>query len=551
MVRRNHKRLYQESNDPWSIGDAVNARYDLYLDLLGEGDSALDMGCGTGAFTTRLRYKRKFGFDISRRAIEIASERYRDCAFTVGKITNPPYGGKFDAIICSDAIYYVRRQSKVIRWISEHLNDEGKALIAAYAPGGRYPTPEGLNKLVSKHMEVIFQDTFYTGHTVILARKRRTFGAFTVDYENWMPVPGDSEKEVTRPAEEFASLGIPITYFVNMAEPVDEDQLRSLAERGHDLQLHYHFGWPEPYLKAEDYQGSVIELIRDEAERLEEISGKPVTCFRAGGYQVQPFTRLFWALRLNGIHADSSVWKGGVSSERGYNFSEAPDCHYYTDISDAAKRSRRVGVIEIPILTKRGKRWNEADLWQPKPGYNVLISHTKGPHNWERLRKVLSKRRVEWISMSEMVRRVRDDFAREQRRLREAERLLSIFEPYGLCAENCIRLAKTYRGLGYNVRHITLYAEWMPNGRGPRKVDTHEVLSLIFGGFEYIFDPTYKIIHPHSLEELLDLRGENRPEMYAGYLFFSSIIKYAYRNQYKGRPRWMTLTNKGNLTRIS
>jgi len=561
MVKRNHRKLYRENPDPWAVGDATAARYDRYLKLVGKGETVLDMACGTGAFTARLPFKRRYGFDISRDAIQRAIEKYPECHFTVDSLTNPYFKGKFDAIVCADALYYLprRKQSKVIRWISRHLEPDGCALIACYAPGGLYPTPESLNKLVSNHMDILHQEMLDTDHCIILARERRTFGAFTIDYENWMPTPGDFYKEVYSPAFMFSDLDIPVTYFVDMAgiEPRWIDNLKDLALRGHDLQLHYHFGFPQPYLKAEEYPGSVTFALADAAQRLEAISGRPVVCFRAGAYQVQPFNRLNWALRLNNIPADSSVWKGGVSAERGYDFREAPVVPYYADPSDAAKRSSGVGIIEIPILTRNGRQFTDNRMWQPSPGYNVLIAHTKGDHDWERLWRWLKKFKVEWITMTEMVGRVRGDLQGELRRKKRALELMAFTYANisvghtdsndwreilkggrGLCTAYAVVLGELLRRAGYKVRWVTMKARDHVDGRGRSKTDDHDVVEVFLDKW-YTFDPTTNTYFDKSVKELIrDAKQSDicrsAKDKYSTDYWYSRVTRIAYRYRVQG-----------------
>jgi hypothetical protein len=76
-----------------------------------------------------------------------------------------------------------------MRWIAEHLAPDGVAFIAAYCPGGKYPTPEGLSRLVSKYFDIEKEQVIESDHAMILARKKRTIVAVTVDYETWDPVP--------------------------------------------------------------------------------------------------------------------------------------------------------------------------------------------------------------------------------------------------------------------------------------------------------------------------------------------------------------------------
>lgn len=71
--------MYQNIDDPWHHGDATSIQYDLDLYLIGRfricerGGLVLDMGCGKGAFTARLKQQMPnvhiLGVDVAPTAI--------------------------------------------------------------------------------------------------------------------------------------------------------------------------------------------------------------------------------------------------------------------------------------------------------------------------------------------------------------------------------------------------------------------------------------------------------------------------------------------------
>ena len=77
VVKRNFEKLYRREEDPWEIGQADSERYGTYLEAIraitppGGFLSALDLGCGKGAFTTRLSglTRKLTGVDVSEIAI--------------------------------------------------------------------------------------------------------------------------------------------------------------------------------------------------------------------------------------------------------------------------------------------------------------------------------------------------------------------------------------------------------------------------------------------------------------------------------------------------
>ncbi|HEY5039814.1 MAG TPA: hypothetical protein VIJ93_12150, partial [bacterium] len=161
-----------------------------------------------------------------------------------------------------------------------------------------------------------------------------------------------------------------------------EEQWESMVKQGHDVQLHLHPNWlPElgarfengqwvwdwTKSKANDYPGDLTKLLGNCKSALEKTlqpvkADYRVTSFRAGAYQAQPFSRLYEALIANGIFCDSSVYKGGFSRERGYDYREAFSEHqpYYPDSSDPKNRTDNgeKHLIEIPIFTYApNQRW--------------------------------------------------------------------------------------------------------------------------------------------------------------------------------------------------
>ncbi len=413
-VKRDFEAVYRAESDPWKIGEADSDRYNLYFDLIekhaGRRGSVLDIGCGFGAFLAR--FEREFatltGVELSAEAIRKGQGRFPFIRFLQGSAEAldgvAGLEGPFDAVIYSDVICYFgetgRRRS--LAWIAAHLSEGGLAFIAAWCPGGKYLTPGELERLVRRYFKVEERRVLDSGHAVFAARRRRTMAAATVDCETWHPVPPgcriDWEEDVFRPAEAFMAMaegvGVPLTFMAEMGEyfwlKANEPALAArmevlwagMARRGHDVQLHLHPSWlPEMGARREgerwhwdgtlsrpaDYPGDLAALIKRCREALEAAvrPGKPdhrVTVFRAGAYQVQPFRRLHQALAAAGIAADSSVWAGGVSAERGYDFTLAWSDHQpwlasAWDPQLPAPPAER-GVVELPVFTwAPGRRW--------------------------------------------------------------------------------------------------------------------------------------------------------------------------------------------------
>lgn len=113
--------MYQNIADPWHHGDATAPQYDLALYLISrygicrEGGLVLDIGCGRGAFTARLKQQMPkahiLGVDIAPTAIKKAEQKYGafGIEFQVMDIQKDYKNitGKFDLIVMSQLTWYI------------------------------------------------------------------------------------------------------------------------------------------------------------------------------------------------------------------------------------------------------------------------------------------------------------------------------------------------------------------------------------------------------------------------------------------------------------
>ena len=414
-VKRDFNRIYRDEEDPWAIGAADSERYALYRALIRErmpsGRAVLDIGCGFGAFLAHLRdrFPRLDGVDCSAVAIEKGRRRFPFIRFLQGSADDlgrlDGLAPRYDLILFSDVIYYLDEtgRNESLRWIAEHLEDDGVAFIAAWCAGGDYLEPDELERLVRRHLRLDFQRVLPSGHAVCLARRRRRLVAVTLDYETWQPIPEgksiDWEADVFRPAESFLRLAetdeVALTLMAEIGEYLwlrehdlavatrMERQWQDALRRGHDVQLHLHpswlpelgarrdgdaWSWDASKAKADDYPGDLTARLAACRSALESIlqpvdRSYRVTVFRAGGYQAQPFARLREALVSCGIGADSSVHAGGVSVERGYDYRLAFSRHqpYFAGRYDPQLLAPpdEEEVVELPLFAWRpGERWS-------------------------------------------------------------------------------------------------------------------------------------------------------------------------------------------------
>jgi SAM-dependent methyltransferase len=418
-VTRDFEDIYRNQDDPWDIQNADSQRYERYRELVlehaGERGTMLDIGCGLGAFLARFRgeFASLKGVEISELAVLRGRKRFPFIDFTRGSAADLACvladARRFDAIVCSDVIYYLRERDRrrVVRWIADHLAPGGLAFIAAWAPGGKYLDANELRRLLGLDLAIERGMVLDGGHAVFICRPRRALVALTVDYETWQPLPEgkaiDWDRDVLRPTARlldiFDAEGAVLTLMAEMGEhrwllehdpPVArrmEEQWRDAVLRGHDVQLHLHPAWlPElgacrdgemwfwdsRFARAHDYPGDLAALIGRCKTTLENAirpadATYEVSSFRAGAYEAQPFARLYDALVVNGITCDSSVLPGDHRPDRHYDYRHAYSTHgpYFADRSDPQHRAPagERAVVELPafVATYRGLRWTFDD----------------------------------------------------------------------------------------------------------------------------------------------------------------------------------------------
>ena len=192
--------MYQNVEDPWHQADTSAIHYDMMLYLLNRydvcrsrGGVVLDIGCGKGAFTAKLRKglnkgTKITGIDVAPTAIQKAKEKYGDLGidFIACDIEKEfehlllPSSG-VDLIIMSEIMWYVLPTSKdICKGIERYLKDEGYLLISHtfYPPGKQkygkdiVSNIKDIFKLVSLPLvEMIETNRFENHHAFCLFKK--------------------------------------------------------------------------------------------------------------------------------------------------------------------------------------------------------------------------------------------------------------------------------------------------------------------------------------------------------------------------------------------
>lgn len=221
----------------------------------------------------------------------------------------------------------------------------------------------------------------------------------TTDHEIFGNGTGDVRQHVIEPTERMCRIGekygVPVTIFFEVEEFLSfrehatelkkvwgydgaaemEQQARELSERGHDIQLHIHPQWYEATRTGGEWQlqmenltvdslfahgdEAVSYLAKRKAE-LEYISGKAVTCYRAGGFAAQPGQMLLRGLKENGFVLDSSVVKGLKRTKPcPLDFDNAPRGRMWKIFDDVIREDPEGGLWEVPIHSVMKRRYNQ------------------------------------------------------------------------------------------------------------------------------------------------------------------------------------------------
>jgi len=145
-------------------------------------------------------------------------------------------------------------------------------------------------------------------------------------------------------------------------------QLKYLAVKGHDVQLHIHPHWEDSFYDGKKWvmntgryrlhqfnEAEVADIFTRYSKALVGITGQQLHTFRAGGWCLQPFEKIKEALKSAGIKADSSVYRGGyVRSEHYYyDFRNCPQEDFWKFGEDPVVEDLNGRFIEYPISSMK------------------------------------------------------------------------------------------------------------------------------------------------------------------------------------------------------
>ncbi len=208
----------------------------------------------------------------------------------------------------------------------------------------------------------------------------------TLDYELYFGESGTAEKCILQPTEALRAISkkynAPMTYFVDAGYlwRLEQDvskfpellveqkkiqvQLKSLVEEGNEIALHIHPHWEDSFYTPSGWKMDVSRYkLVDFSEQdiddifhryktcLESVVGKNITVYRAGGWCLQPFSKIQSAFLKHGITIDSSVYHGGFNDNNTYyyDFRNSPQKDRYTFSDVLTEEDENGKFIEYPI----------------------------------------------------------------------------------------------------------------------------------------------------------------------------------------------------------
>jgi hypothetical protein len=142
------------------------------------------------------------------------------------------------------------------------------------------------------------------------------------------------------------------------------EQLKYLSSSGHDIQLHIHPHWEDSYFNGEKWkidvkryrladftEPEINEIVKKYKKELDNITGKKSIAFRAGGWCLQPFSKLQKVFKEENIKIDSSVFRNGhfFSEQYSYDFRNAPEKDLYKFEDDVLIEDPNGFFTEVPI----------------------------------------------------------------------------------------------------------------------------------------------------------------------------------------------------------
>ncbi len=202
------------------------------------------------------------------------------------------------------------------------------------------------------------------------------FGSNTGSIERCLILPTNALAEILMPYHTKLSFFVDVGFLCalkqqgkhNSSLMKQYDQvarhLDLLARRGHDIQLHVHPHWEDSFFRNDEWSINIeryrlqdfeaaeqINIVNRYKETLQSLTDKPVFAYRAGGWCLQPYEQIHYALKQANVWLDSTVYYQGISSDpiRWFDFTQSIDKDFWYFSTDPVQEDLMGESLEVPI----------------------------------------------------------------------------------------------------------------------------------------------------------------------------------------------------------
>ena len=184
--------MYQSESkgifDSWHQEDSRQIKTKIALSILEEYNFnfIIDIGCGKGALTHRLKKKNNkvIGIDISKTALSMARERYPDIDFICSDANNisefhnllisiEETFGRADLIFISEILSYIKNWKEILKRISKHTEYFFLSLFIPENPIGFVKNEKDLVLECERYFKIIERTTVHNERVAIIFGKRK------------------------------------------------------------------------------------------------------------------------------------------------------------------------------------------------------------------------------------------------------------------------------------------------------------------------------------------------------------------------------------------
>ena len=151
-----------------------------------------------------------------------------------------------------------------------------------------------------------------------------------------------------------------------------KQQIEDLVKEGHDCQLHIHPHWEDcthdgsewkmitdRYKLVDFSEEDIINIVLEYRDILGRWTGKPIHSYRAGGWCLQPFSKIKTAFEKARLRLDSTVFPGGkfTAGNYYYDFTNTPNKSTWKFSTDLCQEDAEGNFIEYPISNYKYSPW--------------------------------------------------------------------------------------------------------------------------------------------------------------------------------------------------